>query len=581
MLARLVFLASLALLTQTASAQQREWEDHDETVMYYEEAPMQANRLRWVSGSACPPDHDYCAMLEFCEDDSAWPDVIYGYRLPCVEEDESLCECKPGPGPTIRLEAGNKYYLTMRNAASSASSVTNLHTHGLHVVGSGDGDDVTRHVNGGGNCLDYSWDIAPDHPGGTSWYHAHHHGFTEAQVTGGAFGMVIVEDNPNITPDVPAWASNELLLQISRIAGSVYANGNTDETLSIDANQWYRLRTSIVDPLGESDYLTFGSGCEVHKVASDGIWRSRIPGPMKTKYLLTGSSRADFAIRCSTSFHVLYGGAKAATVYVGQVASNPHQMTDWTPARPPMFQGIATADVPDSNKFDVELTREGINNILWDPSEALTTIAYGEVHEWTLTRSKTHPFHMHLYHVMVVQPGGCGEQHEEGEFYDSVSGNEYEECKVRFRAADFGQRCVLHCHVLNHEDNGAMGWVDVQGPNMPRNDVSSPQYQCAAVPNTAAPTVATLAPTVSPTETPETAEPTEMPTAAPVEEDVVDIAEDEEKPPPEEDKPEDVDIPADDTPASPPSGASARGGSSVESFTRVLYGVVGLLCLML
>jgi hypothetical protein len=155
--------------------------------------------------------------------------------------------------------------------------------------------------------------------------------------------------------------------------------------------------------------------------------------------------------------------------------------------------------VPPENTFDVELTREGINNILWDPTTPLTTVAYDEVHEWTLTRSKTHPFHLHLYHVLVVQPGGCGEQHEEGEFYDSISGNEYEECKVRFKTSDVGQRCVLHCHVLNHEDNGAMSWVDVIGANMPRNDVVSSQYSCPATPRwTSAPTALAPPPTRRP-----------------------------------------------------------------------------------
>mmetsp|Transcript_33484 Transcript_33484/g.73454 ORF Transcript_33484/g.73454 Transcript_33484/m.73454 type:complete len:571 (+) Transcript_33484:148-1860(+) len=473
----------------------------DHTAMQYDAGPpMQANRLHWVS-TGCPDGIDYCGMIEFCEDTSDFPNVVFGYRHPC--HDDEVCECHAGPGPTIRLEAGNKYLLTLRNAAENVASVTNLHTHGLHIIGAGNGDDVTRVVNGDGNCLDYVWDILDDHPGGTYWYHAHHHGFTEPQVNGGAYGMVIVEDNKMLNPDTPAWATNEVLLMIARINGEIVTNGHQDEIVRIDANQWYRFRVAMVDVLAEPDWLSFGSGCEIHQVAADGIWRSSVPGPAKDKFFLTGSSRADFAIRCASSFHILFGGQKAATVYVGAVHPDPFEMYQWTPNRPRSLQGIADAYVPPQNTFDVELTREGINNILWDPAVPLTTVAYDEVHEWTLTRSKTHPFHLHLYHVLVVQPGGCGEQHEEGEFYDSISGTEYEECKVRFKAANFGQRCVLHCHVLNHEDNGAMGWVDVVGDNMPRNDEVSPQYSCPAAHRwTPAPTAAnppTARPTRSPT----------------------------------------------------------------------------------
>ena len=91
--------------------------------------------------------------------------------------------------PLIRLAAGNIYKLTLRNAGTE---VTNLHTHGLHIVGDGDGDCHSK-VNRG-NCLDYLG-ILSDHPGGTYWYHAHLHTLAQTQVGGGAFGMLIVEDN--------------------------------------------------------------------------------------------------------------------------------------------------------------------------------------------------------------------------------------------------------------------------------------------------------------------------------------------------------------------------------------------------
>jgi hypothetical protein len=98
--------------------------------------------------------------------------------------------------------------------------------------------------------------------------------------------------------------------------------------------------------------------------------------------------------------------------------------------------------------------------------------------------------------MQIVTPGGCG-AHEEGEFYDTISADG--DCTVRFRTADIGQRCVLHCHVLFHEDSGSMSWVNVTGPNMPMNTVQSPEYACPAgtLPS-AAPTVPTAPPTQAP-----------------------------------------------------------------------------------
>ena len=159
----------------------------------------------------------FCGTLEFCKSGSS----SYGYRRP-----GDSAPCGDNPGPLIRMQPGNKYKLTLHNTVSDASLKTNIHTHGLHVVGDGDGDDVTRFVEGG-SCLDYTWDIATDHPGGTYWYHPHYHTLTNDQTSGGAFGMLIIEDNYN---QLNAWAhpENEKLLQISN-TGSVLGNGSDSE----------------------------------------------------------------------------------------------------------------------------------------------------------------------------------------------------------------------------------------------------------------------------------------------------------------------------------------------------------------
>ena len=90
---------------------------------------------------------------------------------------------------------------------------------------------------------------------------------------------------------------------------------------------------------------------------------------------------------------------------------------------------------------------------------------------------------LELQSELIVKPGGCG-AHQEGEFYDTISASG--SCTVRFKTADFGQRMIMvsdrrphivhlfvvymmvlltasflqHCHVLNHEDNGAINlWM--------------------------------------------------------------------------------------------------------------------------
>ena len=184
-----------------------------------------------------------------------------GYRAP---GDPTPCGTRPGP--LIRMTPGTTYRLTLHNSYPDPELKTNMHTHGLHVVGDGNGDDVTRFVPGG-SCLDYTWDILSDHPGGTHWYHPHWHTKTTEQTSGGAFGMIIIDDDYS---QLKPWAhpENELLLQVSKTGGSVLGNGNPDEVIQVEVGRMYRLRVSCVEPAAATYDLTFGGGdCTVYKVA--------------------------------------------------------------------------------------------------------------------------------------------------------------------------------------------------------------------------------------------------------------------------------------------------------------------------
>jgi FtsP/CotA-like multicopper oxidase with cupredoxin domain len=190
---------------------------------------------------------DFCGTLTFCDTGS----TNFGYS----QATGSGCI---SPGPVIRLEKGKRYAMRLENSVSG--EVTNLHTHGLHISGDGHSDDVTRHVSSG-NCLDYIWDLEHEVEG-TKWYHAHHHGDTAAHVGGGAFGMIIVEDNYNdLNADAvqQAFLANERLLMVSKVGSSWRGNDQTTETISVVDDEWFRLRLAISDPAASArDFKRFG-----------------------------------------------------------------------------------------------------------------------------------------------------------------------------------------------------------------------------------------------------------------------------------------------------------------------------------
>lgn len=66
---------------------------------------------------------------------------------------------------------------------------TNLHFHGLSVPPVCHQDDVLKTmIAPGAPAFEYRFQIPPDTPPGLYWYHPHVHGFSNAQVLGGASG---------------------------------------------------------------------------------------------------------------------------------------------------------------------------------------------------------------------------------------------------------------------------------------------------------------------------------------------------------------------------------------------------------
>src|SRR5215831_17703832 len=112
----------------------------------------------------------------------------------------------PFVGPLIEVYPGQTVRMTLHNKLPddptcpiNGGSVniphcfngTNLHSHGLWVNPSGNGDNVLISVNPGVS-FQYELNIPPDHPAGTFWYHSHRHGSTALQVSSGMAGALIV-----------------------------------------------------------------------------------------------------------------------------------------------------------------------------------------------------------------------------------------------------------------------------------------------------------------------------------------------------------------------------------------------------
>ena len=91
----------------------------------------------------------------------------------------------------------------------------------------------------------------------------------------------------------------------------------------------------------------------------------------------------------------------------------------------------------------------------------LVYLSLEKVHEWSIN-ANAHPLHVHINPFQVVETGGAGaggiaDWHQVGDWYDVFLGSG----TVRFRTDKFAGKVVMHCHLLEHEDEGCMAVAEI------------------------------------------------------------------------------------------------------------------------
>ncbi|MDH3306082.1 MAG: multicopper oxidase domain-containing protein [Acidimicrobiia bacterium] len=420
------------------------------------------------------------------------------------------------PGPTLRMVPGNKYVLRFRNllpyeAPSGVHNdfkdpnITNVHTHGLHISGEAPGDDVTRMFEGGFGG-DYVYDIPANHMGGTFWYHAHHHGSTFLQVSTGGFGLIIIDDgNDGIPANVAAMAERQILIGYLDpgaagtggdvlVSGTLPAgwtvNGTVTGNLSMPPNTWQHWRVLLADRDARTKDVTVGANCEVKLLARDGVWRTSAPKDLSTRTVnMTGASRADLAVRCSANSTIKVNATTVANVVIAgspDAGPNPYAadgVSTWSANRPSYLRDLRGVTTVNTEK--ISMGARTVNGSKFDVNTPTFTLNANAVQEWSIKGAVNHPFHLHIYHFQAQ--AGCGGDFEAGEYYDTMAGN----CTVRFdlnatTSTPYAGRTIMHCHILTHEDQGAMTWMNVIGgtpaPGFPSGEGYSAYYSLTASP---------------------------------------------------------------------------------------------------
>ncbi len=104
-----------------------------------------------------------------------------------------------------------------------------------------------------------------------------------------------------------------------------------------------------------------------------------------------------------------------------------------------------------------------INNQSFVMDRINTRVRLNQVEDWHIINKASidHPFHLHTNRFQVIQRNGQTEPFRA--WKDTVAVGGYETVTLRVTFEDFTGRTVYHCHILDHEDQGMMGIVEIQG----------------------------------------------------------------------------------------------------------------------
>ncbi len=389
------------------------------------------------------------------------------------------------PGPTLRLHPGDSLGVTLTNQMDQP---TNLHTHGLHVSPAGNSDNVFVHVMPGET---FSYEYAIPHDGtsglyipGLYWYHPHMHGYSSDQVSGGMAGALIVEGALDALPGIRDVPERLLVIQATQFDAdgvmisfpkmdviAIFVNGQSHPAIEIAPGETQRWR--IINASSFTFLNLALDGHQLHQIASDANplreVRSRdqilmAPGE-RIEVLIQGGPEGVYALQSLPWGADLEFQAQPAFPIASLISSGPVDRPEPLPTTLIQFEDLREATIDRRREliFSEEMKpfEVLIDGHTFDEDRIDQTVELGATEEWLLrnTSPDWHPFHIHVNDFQVIEING--EPVDAYSLEDTTPIPAFGEIVIRTRFLDFPGKFVYHCHLLDHEDQGMMGVVEV------------------------------------------------------------------------------------------------------------------------
>ena len=456
------------------------------------------------------------------------------------------------PGPTIVRPAGHDTKVTFVNKLPTKTSLS-MHFHGDHHAWTADGQP-TRFLIGQGKSLTYNFPLTDGgHPerAAFQWYHDHRMLVTTRNNWRGLQGMFIVTDGwtkklglPTGRYDVPLMvsersfaANNQLVAPAAHgmmlkgptappndgtVGDHILVNGRYAPYFNVYAHR-YRLRLLNTSPFTTYDFALSDGRPLVQIGTGNGLLPKSV---VRQDILLGPAQRADVVVD--------FRGELGSNVVLESIPrQNPPKNGAGTPSAQ-LMQFRVTSSASDTSKvpatleaapkmtvpkkvsavWAVGVSGNATNGSTWtldgksfDPKRVVLKVTRGATQMWELRNptNVTHFIHIHEEQWRTVQRDGKAPPAWERGLEDTWRLDPGERVRVVAKFTDYLGVFMIHCHMLDHEDDGLMAQfavVDSSG-KLPSGYRYQPaggpvaRARTVAAPRIAAPRIAATSPLVS------------------------------------------------------------------------------------
>lgn len=394
------------------------------------------------------------------------------------------------PGPTLEANEGDSVIIHFHNALAEPTTV---HWHGVHLPASADGSPLYPIAPGASH--DYRFRLARG-SAATYWYHPHPDRRSGYQIAMGLYGGIVVHaaddslaargiadkllilaDNrfdSRGAVDFPDPKSVDAIVDLEngREGNVLLVNGQVMPSISIRPGELQRWR--IVNASAARIYRLALPGRHLIQVGTDG---GLIEHPVELPdVMLANSERVELLVQGAAPGDSTMLETLPRDRYMPQT-----RPSDWNrtlpllvlrtsaePASPPPtipseLRAMPRLDTTHVAAHRVIVMSQGlIDGKQMDMHRVDTRSRLGTTEIWTIQNvvGMDHPFHLHGFHFEVLDRDGVPESFRG--WKDTGNVPKHSSMRIVVRFDDFPGRWMYHCHILDHEDQGMMGVLEVR-----------------------------------------------------------------------------------------------------------------------